>query len=106
MVKVNDKNYEEVVAQSDLPVVLDFGATWCGPCKKLEPIIEELSGEMAGKVVMAKVDVGEAPSVAQKFGVMGVPTVMFLMGGQPVHQLSGLQSKEKIAGLINQHLGV
>ena len=59
MVKVNDKNYEEVVAQSDLPVVLDFGATWCGPCKKLEPIIEELSGEMAGKVVMAR---GEQPT--------------------------------------------
>ena len=106
MVKVNEKNYDEVVTQSTLPVVLDFGATWCGPCKKLEPIIEELSGEMAGRVVIAKVDVGEAPSVAQKFGVMGVPTVVFLKDGLPVHQFSGVPSKEKIAGMISEHLGV
>lgn len=106
MLKVNEKNYDELVGQSALPVILDFGATWCGPCKKLEPIIEELSTEMAGKIVMAKVDVGEAPSVAQKFGVMGVPTVVFLKGGQPVHQFSGVQSKEKIAGMITQHLGI
>lgn len=106
MQKVNDGNYDEVVGKAQVPVVLDFGATWCGPCKKLEPIIEELSGEMGDKVLVAKVDVGESPNVARKFGIMSVPTVIFLKGGQPVHQFSGVESKEKISGLISRHLGV
>jgi len=105
MHKINDGNYEELTTTGK-PVVIDFGATWCGPCKKLEPIIEELAGELGEQAIVGKVDVGESPAIAQKFGVMGVPTVVFLKDGQPVHQFTGLQSKEKIGALINEHLGL
>jgi thioredoxin 1 len=106
MQKVTDDNYDSVVGDSGLPVMLDFGATWCGPCKKLDPIMEELSGEMADKLVIGKVDVGESPAVAKKFGIMSVPTVIFLRDGAPVHRFSGVESKEKITSMLSQHLGV
>jgi thioredoxin 1 len=106
MQKVTEANYDEIVAQANLPVVLDFGATWCGPCKKLEPIIEELGLEKNGSVLMAKVDVGEAPAIAQKFGVMGVPTVIFLKEGKPVHQFTGVVSKDKMQKMLSQHFGI
>lgn len=106
MEHVKDDTYAALVEQSSLPVVLDFGATWCGPCKKLEPVLNELAGHYEGKVRILKVDVGEAPGTAQKFGVMSVPTVVFLKGGSPVHRFVGLESKDKIVQLISQHLGV
>lgn len=106
MEHVMDDTYAAQVEQSDLPVILDFGATWCGPCKRLEPILDQLSGELAGKVRILKVDVGEAPETAKKFGVMSVPTVVLLKDGQKVHQFVGVESKEKIQKLITQHLGV
>jgi thioredoxin 1 len=106
MEHVTDVNYATLVEQSDVPVVLDFGATWCGPCKKLEPILEEMSGGYAGKLRFYKVDVGEAPGTAQKFGVMGVPTVVFLKDGKPVHRFSGVESKDKITKMLVQHLGM
>jgi thioredoxin 1 len=106
MQKVTEANYDEVVNQASVPVVLDFGATWCGPCKKLEPIIEQLGQEKNGAMIVAKIDVGEAPSIAQKFGVMGVPTVIFLKDGEPVHQFTGVVSKDKFSQMLSQHLGV
>jgi thioredoxin 1 len=106
MEHVTDTNFAALVEQSEVPVVLDFGATWCGPCKKLEPILEEMSGGYSGKVRFYKVDVGESPATAQKFGVMGVPTVIFLRGGKPVHRFSGVESKDKITKMLGQHLGV
>lgn len=106
MEHVKDDTYATMVEQSELPVVLDFGATWCGPCKKLEPILDDLAGQYAGKVRILKVDVGEAPGTAQKFGVMSVPTVVFLKGGAAVHRFVGVESKDKITQLIAKHLGV
>ena len=106
MEHVTDTSYAELVEASEIPVVLDFGATWCGPCKKLEPILEEISTGLDGKVRFLKVDVGEAPGTAQKFGVLGVPTVIFLHGGKPVHRFSGVESKDKILKMMSQHLGV
>jgi thioredoxin 1 len=106
MQKVTEANYDEIVTRASVPVVLDFGATWCGPCKKLEPIIEELGQEKNGSVIMATIDVGEAPAIAQKFGVMGVPTVIFLKEGQPVHQFTGVVSKDKMSKMLSQHFGI
>jgi len=106
MQHVMDDSYATLVEQSELPVVLDFGATWCGPCKKLEPILDELAGQLEGKVRVLKVDVGEAPATAQKFGVMSIPTVIFLKGGQAIHRFVGVESKDKILKLLNQHFGV
>ena len=104
MQKINDGNFAEIIGAATVPVVLDFGATWCGPCKKLEPIIEELSKELEGKAIFAKVDIDEAQSTAQKFGVMSVPTVVFLRAGEPVYKFVGLMPKNKIQQLLDQHL--
>jgi thioredoxin 1 len=106
MEHVKDDNYADLVEQSAVPVVLDFGATWCAPCKKLEPMLDELAGQYAGKLRILTADVAEAPGTARKFGVMSVPTVVFLKGGAPVHRFVGLESKEKIVQMIAQHLGV
>lgn len=104
LVHVNDKNYAELVEASDKPVLIDFGATWCGPCKALEPTIVALAGEYGDRVLVSKIDVDDAPNVAQQYGIMAVPTVIMLKGGKEVHRFSGLQPKDKIANLIQTHL--
>lgn len=106
MLKVNDQNFAELVESSGLPVVLDFGATWCGPCKKLEPIIEELSKEVGDRALFAKVDIDESVDTARRYGVMSVPTVVFLKNGQPVHKFVGLMPKNKIQALLGEHLNL
>lgn len=106
MEHVTDETYGSMVETSDLPVVLDFGATWCGPCKKLEPILEKISTSYTDKVRFAKVDIEQAPEVARKFGVMSVPTVVFVKGGARVHHFVGLQQEAKITKMIADHFGV
>ncbi len=78
---VNDENFEEVI-KTDLPVLLDIGATWCGPCKQIAPIIEEIATEYEGKAVVAKVDVDEASGIAARYRVRNVPTVLFIKNGE------------------------
>lgn len=106
MEHVNDTDFAERIKAVSLPLVLDFGATWCGPCKKIEPILDELSREYAGKAEFLKVDVGEATETARTFGVMSVPTVIFMKSGEPVYRFSGVQSKEKIVQLLEEHFGI
>jgi thioredoxin 1 len=104
LVHVSDANFTEVVEKGSKPALLDFGATWCGPCKALEPTIVALAGEYGDKVTIAKVDVDESQQVALRFGIMAVPTVIFFKGGKEVHRFSGLQSKDKITSMIQAHL--
>ncbi|MBQ7063092.1 MAG: thioredoxin [Bacteroidales bacterium] len=93
MVKeVNDSNFAEV-KQSNLPILLDIGATWCGPCKALAPIIDEIAAEYEGKALVCKVDVDEAPGIAAEFRVRNVPTVLFIKNGQAVDKSVGLVAK-------------
>jgi len=94
VIKMTDDRFEEVVLKSKLPVVVDFGATWCGPCKKVEPIIEELSDEYEGKVVVVKCDVEECPGTAGMFGIMNIPTVLFFKDGKPVDKNVGAAPKK------------
>ncbi len=101
---VNDANYEDLIEKGDKPALLDFGATWCGPCKALEPTIATLAKEYGDRIVVSKVDVDQAQRVAQRFGIMAVPTVILFRNGKEVHRFSGVQSKEKIASLIENHL--
>ncbi len=100
IVEVNDQNFAEI-KQSNLPVLLDIGATWCGPCKALAPIVEEIAAEYEGKALVCKVDVDEAPGIAAEFRVRNVPTVLFLKGGAAVDKSVGLVAKATLTEKLN-----
>jgi thioredoxin 1 len=88
-IKVTDEAFESTIIQSDLPVVVDFWAPWCGPCKMVTPILEKFAQEYAGKVIIAKVNTDEDPQWAGQYGVQGIPTMLFFSGGKVVHQQVG-----------------
>lgn len=98
----NDDNFDQEVLKSDVPVIVDFTATWCGPCKALAPIIEQLATELDGKARVGKLDVDEAPTTAGKYGIRGVPTIMVFKQGQRAAQHVGLTTKQKLVELIGQ----
>lgn len=95
-IKLNSENFDSVVLNSDKPVLVDFWATWCGPCKMIAPVIEELSEELEGKVVVAKLDVDQAPDIAVRYGVMSIPTMLVFEGGEIVKHTVGFQPKERL----------
>lgn len=96
----NDLNFEEEVANASGKVLVDFTAQWCGPCKRLAPIVDEVADELEGKVKVGKLDIDEAPLTAAKFQVRGVPTLMVFEGGKPVGQSVGLVNKNKVLALV------
>lgn len=91
--ELNGANFENEVLKSDIPVLVDFWAAWCGPCRAIAPIIEQLSTEYAGKVKIAKVNVDDNRDLAQQFGVMSIPTLIMFKNGQKVDQVIGFTSK-------------
>lgn len=103
-VAVNDENFENEVLQADKPVVVDFWAEWCGPCKQLSPVVDELAADMQDSVKVVKVNIDEAPEAPTKYGVRGVPTLMIFKGGQVVDtRVGGLpksQLQEWIQGQV------
>ena len=101
---LDDKNFEAEVVKSHLPVLVDFWAEWCGPCKMLTPVIDQLSVELQGKMKMAKVNVDESPQLAGQFNVMSIPTLLIFKGGKPVDQIVGALPKDKLLAKINPHL--
>jgi thioredoxin 1 len=98
--ELNDVNFEETVLRSDKPVLVDFTATWCGPCKKLAPIVEKLADDLAGQVTVGKCDIGDSPAVAAKYGVKNVPTLMVFKNGQKVASHAGMANREKLVQLL------
>src|SRR5512147_1008399 len=94
--QINETNFEAEVLKAEKPVILEFGATWCMPCKQLEPELLKLGGELAGKVDLAKLDVDESPSLTMKFGVMSVPTMILFVKGMARQRLSGFQPRQRI----------
>lgn len=102
--EADDSNFEEQVMQQGGPVLVDFSATWCGPCKKLEPIVHEIAADYDGRLRVVKVDVDRAPNTAAKFGVMSVPTLMLVAEGQVREQRPGLVPKQAIADLVDKVL--
>ena len=104
MIQVTDENFEQEILKSDVPVVVDFGAEWCGPCKQLKPIIEELAAEFAGRVKIADVNVDKARESAMKFGVMSVPTVLYMKDGAVQDSQIGMTNKDNMIEKINNRL--
>ncbi|MBN1441071.1 MAG: thioredoxin [Planctomycetes bacterium] len=98
--ELNDANFASEVLSSDIPVIVDFSAEWCGPCRMLGPIIEQLAVEYEGRVKVGKVDIDEAQEMAAQFGIMSVPTVIFFKGGEKVGEMVGVKPKEKIKAQI------
>lgn len=94
----------EQAAAGDQPVLVDFFATWCGPCRMIAPSVEEIAGEYAGRAVVGKVDVDQEPGLAQRYGVMSIPTLIVLKGGKVVEQAVGARGKADIAAMIERHL--
>ncbi len=101
---ITDANFEEVVMKSDKPVLVDFWAEWCGPCRMVGPIVEELSVEYDGKVVIGKVDVDSNPNISMNFGIRNIPTILFFKNGQVVDKQVGAVPKGVLAGKLNAQL--
>ncbi len=95
-ISVDGQNFDQEVIQSELPVVVDFYADWCGPCKMVGPVIEELSGEYEGKVKFVKLDIDKAQDLAAKYSVASIPTLIFFKAGEKVNQMVGAQPKPQI----------
>lgn len=104
VIPVNDLNFESEVIESSVPVLVDFTAVWCAPCRAVAPIVEQLAGEYDGRVKVTKLDIDESPGVAQKFGIRGVPTLMMFKGGEVVGRQIGAVPKVKLAALVNAAL--
>ena len=103
VILTND-NFEAEVLKSDIPVLVDFSATWCGPCRRMEPIVKELANDYAGKVKVYKADVDVCTDIARKYGIMSVPTFMMFKGGEQVSKTSGSMPKVKLAEIMDKCL--
>lgn len=101
MVIFNDQNFENEVLKSELPVLVDFYADWCGPCQQAGPIIEELAKEYEGKIKVGKLNVDESPQTASKYGVMSIPTVILFKEGKETRRQVGFSGKESLAALMH-----
>ena len=104
VIEADDSSFDSEVIQSDAPVLVDFSAAWCGPCKKLEPIVHELAGDFQGRLKVVKIDVDKAPQTAARFAVLSVPTLLLFRGGEVQDQLVGLLPKQALADRVNKVL--
>ncbi len=105
-IHVTDAAFEKTVIQSVLPVLVDFWATWCGPCKSIAPVLEKFASEYAGKLIVAKVNVDENPDTASKYGVQSIPTLLFFAEGKPVHQHIGNAPESILRNVLTQFFEV
>jgi thioredoxin 1 len=103
---VNDDVFEETVLQAELPVIVDFWAPWCGPCKMVAPILDKLAKEYEGKALIAKVNTDENPEWAQKFGVQGIPTMLFVSGGKVVHRQVGALPEGMLRDIVSEFMNL
>ena len=103
-IEVSDTNFQTEVLTSDKPVLVDFWAVWCGPCKMIAPIVEEIAKEYDGKLKVTKMDVDSNPRTAMQYGIRSIPTLMIFKGGQVVEQIIGAVPKRHLVDKVTQHL--
>ena len=101
---INDADFESIVVNSDIPVLLDFWAPWCGPCKMIAPVLDELAPEFEGKVKIVKMNVDDNQTTPAQFGVRSIPTLLLIKNGQVVATQVGALPKTQLANFINQHI--
>ncbi len=104
IIDVTDDTFDEEVVLSDTPVLVDFWAEWCGPCKMVAPVLEELAGEKAGKLRVAKLNIDENPRIAQRFQVMSIPTLLLFKDGEALSRIIGARPKSQIVGELDKHI--
>lgn len=103
IIELDEQSFETEINAADVPVLVDFYAPWCGPCKMLAPMLEQLAGEMAGSVKIAKVNVDEAPDIAGRFQITGVPTMILFKNGKPVDSVVGMAPPAALKRWLGQH---
>ena len=101
--QANEATFQQEVLDAELPVLVDFSAEWCGPCKMVDPIVHELSDDWAGKVKVVKVDADESPNILMKYGIMGIPTLMFFVNGEVKERVTGFQPKKSLVKKFEKH---
>ncbi len=101
VITITKENYDEEVIKSTVPVLLDFWATWCGPCRMLSPIVDEIANEVEGKAKVGKINVDEQPELAQQFGIMSIPTLVVMKNGEISAREVGVRSKQAILDKLN-----
>jgi thioredoxin 1 len=101
-ININEDSFEIAVIKSPVPVLVDFWAAWCGPCKMIAPVLDEIARENSGRFRIAKVNVDDEPALAQRFGIRGIPALLFFSGGELRHQVAGLTGKKSIADKLEE----
>jgi thioredoxin 1 len=103
-IEITDANFEQEILQAKMPVLVDFWATWCGPCRMIAPVVKEIASDNAGVLKVGKLDVDQNPNTATKFGVQSIPTMIVFKDGQPVERIVGYMPKERLMDRVRPYL--